>query len=54
LSTVFSQGDTGGGRNDPATFEWPALLRKLDGIDPLHGEPGLRVRCTAPSRRKKP
>jgi hypothetical protein len=25
--------DTGGGRNDPATFEWPALLRKLDRID---------------------
>jgi hypothetical protein len=22
-----------GGRNDPAKFEWPALLRKLDRID---------------------
>jgi len=26
----------GGGRNDPATFEWPALLRKLDRIDPSY------------------
>jgi hypothetical protein len=23
-----------GGRNEPAKFEWPALLRKLDRIDP--------------------
>ena len=23
------------GRNDPAKFEWPALLRKLNRIDPL-------------------
>jgi hypothetical protein len=22
-----------GGRNEPARFEWPALLRKLDRID---------------------
>ena len=27
---------TGGGRNDPARFEWPALLRKLDRIDPSY------------------
>jgi len=27
---------TGGGRNDPASFEWPALLRKLDRIDPSY------------------
>ena len=26
----------GGGRNDPAKFEWPALLRKLDRIDPSY------------------
>jgi ribulose-5-phosphate 4-epimerase/fuculose-1-phosphate aldolase len=26
----------GGGRNDPARFEWPALLRKLDRIDPSY------------------
>ena len=26
----------GGGRNDPATFEWPALRRKLDRIDPSY------------------
>ena len=26
----------GGGRNDPASFEWPALLRKLDRIDPSY------------------
>jgi ribulose-5-phosphate 4-epimerase/fuculose-1-phosphate aldolase len=25
-----------GGRNDPANFEWPALLRKLDRIDPSY------------------
>ncbi len=27
---------TAGGRNDPAMFEWPALLRKLDRIDPSY------------------
>ena len=27
-----------GGRNDPARFEWPALLRKLDRIDPSYKE----------------
>ncbi len=27
---------TVGGRNDPARFEWPALLRKLDRIDPSY------------------
>jgi ribulose-5-phosphate 4-epimerase/fuculose-1-phosphate aldolase len=27
---------TAGGRNDPARFEWPALLRKLDRIDPSY------------------
>ena len=27
---------TGAGRNDPATTEWPALLRKLDRIDPSY------------------
>jgi ribulose-5-phosphate 4-epimerase/fuculose-1-phosphate aldolase len=26
----------GGIRNDPANFEWPALLRKLDRIDPSY------------------
>ncbi|HUC12338.1 MAG TPA: class II aldolase/adducin family protein [Stellaceae bacterium] len=26
------------GRNDPAKFEWPALLRKLDRIDPSYKE----------------
>ena len=26
----------GGARNDPARFEWPALLRKLDRIDPSY------------------
>jgi hypothetical protein len=25
-----------GARNDPAKFEWPALLRKLDRIDPSY------------------
>jgi len=25
-----------GGRNDPAKFEWPALLRKLDRINPSY------------------
>jgi ribulose-5-phosphate 4-epimerase/fuculose-1-phosphate aldolase len=25
-----------GGRNDPAKFEWPALLRKLDRLDPSY------------------
>jgi len=25
-----------GGRNDPVKFEWPALLRKLDRIDPSY------------------
>jgi ribulose-5-phosphate 4-epimerase/fuculose-1-phosphate aldolase len=25
-----------GGRNDPVNFEWPALLRKLDRIDPSY------------------
>ena len=25
-----------GGRNEPAKFEWPALLRKLDRIDPFY------------------
>ncbi len=29
---------TGAGRNDPAKFEWPALLRKLDRIDPSYKE----------------
>jgi ribulose-5-phosphate 4-epimerase/fuculose-1-phosphate aldolase len=28
----------GSGRNDPAKFEWPALLRKLDRIDPSYKE----------------
>ena len=27
---------TGAGRNDPGKFEWPALLRKLDRIDPSY------------------
>ncbi|HUC72206.1 MAG TPA: class II aldolase/adducin family protein [Stellaceae bacterium] len=27
-----------GGRNDPAKFQWPALLRKLDRIDPSYKE----------------
>ena len=27
-----------GGRNEPAKFEWPALLRKLDRIDPSYKE----------------
>ena len=25
-----------GGRNDPANFEWPALLRKLDRVYPSY------------------
>ena len=25
-----------GGRNEPAKYEWPALLRKLDRIDPSY------------------
>ena len=25
-----------GGRSEPAKFEWPALLRKLDRIDPSY------------------
>ncbi len=29
---------TGPGRSDPARFEWPALLRKLDRIDPSYKE----------------
>ena len=31
----------GGGRNDPASFEWPALLRKLDRIDPSYSNDRL-------------
>jgi ribulose-5-phosphate 4-epimerase/fuculose-1-phosphate aldolase len=27
-----------GARNDPARFEWPALLRKLDRIDPSYNQ----------------
>jgi ribulose-5-phosphate 4-epimerase/fuculose-1-phosphate aldolase len=30
--------NTRGGRNDPARYEWPALLRKLDRIDPSYNE----------------
>lgn len=29
-------GRLAGGRNDPVKFEWPALLRKLDRIDPSY------------------
>jgi hypothetical protein len=25
-----------GGRNEPGKFEWPALLRKLDRVDPSY------------------
>ena len=28
----------GAARNDPSRFEWPALLRKLDRIDPSYKE----------------
>jgi ribulose-5-phosphate 4-epimerase/fuculose-1-phosphate aldolase len=33
--TAAYSGPTGG-RNEPAKFEWPALLRKLDRIDPSY------------------
>jgi ribulose-5-phosphate 4-epimerase/fuculose-1-phosphate aldolase len=39
VSDVFDNARTRGvgrGRNDPAKFEWPALLRKLDRIDPSY------------------
>ena len=34
VSTAYSRPT--GGRNEPAKFEWPALLRKLDRIDPSY------------------
>src|SRR5437899_3421550 len=34
VSTAYSRPT--GGRNEPANFEWPALLRKLDRIDPSY------------------
>jgi uncharacterized protein (DUF1330 family) len=34
--TVKTYEQDTGGRNDPAKFEWPALLRKLDRIDPSY------------------
>jgi len=33
VSAAYGIRRTGGGRNEPAKFEWPALLRKLDRID---------------------
>jgi ribulose-5-phosphate 4-epimerase/fuculose-1-phosphate aldolase len=33
VSAAYGIRPTGGGRNDPAKIEWPALLRKLDRID---------------------
>ena len=40
----------GGGRNDPAKFEWSALLRKLDRIDPSYKRIEFRM-MTFRSRR---
>jgi ribulose-5-phosphate 4-epimerase/fuculose-1-phosphate aldolase len=36
VRAAYAQSITGGGRNDPVKFEWPALLRKLDRIDPSY------------------
>ena len=38
VSAAFDKARMGltGGRNDPVKFEWPALLRKLDRIDPSY------------------
>ena len=36
VSAAYGRRPAGGGRNDPAKFEWPALLRKLDRIDPSY------------------
>ena len=37
VSVAYDRGRlAGGARNDPARFEWPALLRKLDRIDPSY------------------
>jgi ribulose-5-phosphate 4-epimerase/fuculose-1-phosphate aldolase len=36
VSAAYERGRHAGGRNDPAKFEWPALLRKLDRIDPSY------------------
>jgi ribulose-5-phosphate 4-epimerase/fuculose-1-phosphate aldolase len=36
VSAAYSR--PAGGRNEPARFEWPALLRKLDRIDPSYKE----------------
>ena len=36
VNAAYGIRPTGGGRNDPAKFEWPALLRKLDRIDPSY------------------
>jgi ribulose-5-phosphate 4-epimerase/fuculose-1-phosphate aldolase len=40
VSAAYDKAKLGlsGGRNDPAKFEWPALLRKLDRIDPSYKE----------------
>ena len=38
VSAAYGRRPAGGGRNDPAKFEWPALLRKLDRIDASYKE----------------
>jgi hypothetical protein len=35
-----------GGRHDPATFEWPALSRKLDRIETLSRGPTVGLSCS--------
>jgi ribulose-5-phosphate 4-epimerase/fuculose-1-phosphate aldolase len=36
VSAAYARNAIGGGRNDPAKIEWPALLRKLDRVDPFY------------------
>jgi ribulose-5-phosphate 4-epimerase/fuculose-1-phosphate aldolase len=36
VSAAYARIRLAGGGNDPAKFEWPALLRKLDRIDPSY------------------
>jgi len=38
VNAAYGIRPAGGGRNDPAKFEWPALLRKLDRIDASYKE----------------
>ena len=38
VSAALARQPAAGGGNDPARFEWAALLRKLDRIDPSYKE----------------